>query len=542
MSDNQNEQQQQLQQEPTQQLDKELLNCGICNQMFNKTDREPKLLPCSNKMCLSCLKASSKKIMSAYKLECSVCKEEHNISDIDDVPTCNSVLFLLQHQSGQTEPELINETLQQVNKDLKFARYQIHTHYDDAINDVDLRAETLINSIHMARMHLQSKLNEDRKRSVQDFDDQVKKLNETNFGALSLKQAFNTFSMHESLLANVTQSMSYFSENSSQLAQLYPNLDQEGIHNNVLGHVLSKNSDNNYVKVKNLNAILTDETRHVRVKLDIKEKANNEILRLNVIPLSRNQILVCYFTHKRSLFFEMYDGQGKLVNSVHAYDNLCSFPVYQGYGNHFVVTFTSKTSGTSFYESNSTYILLYDANLTLIKMIKRFSSIESIYMNEKYVCLFYVHRSHSCCTLFDYQLNELNSFGQQTESTHSFYMEKSQPTCLKDQYKTKINPHLFGLTDNRIYLYNMQKMIEMNRHTGAIVSELKLTGDPSYFLLDDHHNIIQVQTASKRVVLKNHKYDLVVRASYPDSLDEVFLMRDNELAFVCKNKESVVFI
>ncbi len=71
------------------------------------------------------------------------------------------------------------------------------------------------------------------------------------------------------------------------------------------------------------------------------------------------------------------------------------------------------------------YTLLYDDNFKLIKTIQALTPLESVFMNEKFICLFSSHKSHAWCTIFEHELNELESSGQQLNAEKPFYMEKS---------------------------------------------------------------------------------------------------------------------
>ena len=98
---------------------------------------------------------------------------------------------------------------------------------------------------------------------------------------------------------------------------------------------------------------------------------------------------------------------------------MSSFPISAGFGQYFVVCFTSQNT-----EGNHN-IRLYDMNLNLVKSITKFTSIESVFMNESYIILFYAHKTNECCQVYDSKLNELFSFGQQTNKENPFFMEKS---------------------------------------------------------------------------------------------------------------------
>jgi hypothetical protein len=75
-----------------------------------------------------------------------------------------------------------------------------------------------------------------------------------------------------------------------------------------------------------------------------------------------------------------------------------------------------------------------------------FSSIESVFMNESYIILIYAHQIDKCCEVYDYKMERLFNFGQQTNQENGFYMEKSKITLyvwvfvnfFKFDYKIKI--------------------------------------------------------------------------------------------------------
>ena len=47
-------------------------------------------------------------------------------------------------------------------------------------------------------------------------------------------------------------------------------------------------------------------------------------------------------------------------------------------------------------------------------------------MNKSYIILFYAHQINNCCQVYNYKMEELFNFGQQSDKESGFYMEKSK--------------------------------------------------------------------------------------------------------------------
>ena len=163
-----------------------------------------------------------------------------------------------------------------------------------------------------------------------------------------------------------------------------------------------------------------------------------------------------------------------------------------------------------FFETSSTHVNLYDSDLNLVKSLKKFSSIESVFMNEKYIVVTHSHRSDGCCSIYDYRLNELALFGQQKDKDADFFMERlSLSWKEQNSLNYKINPKVFGLTEKLIYFYNHAEMTIMDRVKGKVVHKKQIiSGDKPYFLLDTQGNIVQVNKLSKKVSVFNFDVEL----------------------------------
>jgi hypothetical protein len=459
------------------------------------------------------------------------------------MPTHKTVVYLLKQaeQIGDSisnvqskiEPAL-RAALEQRNNELKLARFDIQIHYDDVINDVDIRTETLIDSLNTARLQMQEKLNEHRRKSIDQFDLEIKKLNSINVStAKTATHVLNELSKSEQSFAAINNTLFYFSGNTLQ----------QPFDKSLLGHIVNKSMDQNFTKIKNLKSILSEEAtdKPLIVTLKIKDsrvdvdKASDS----KIIPLSAGRICRIYVagSMSHSVFLEMYDSAGNLQNSLMAYQNLRSGPISSGYGEYIVLSFISSFLA---HNDSNVFVLLFDTNLQLVKKIRMVPTVESIFMNKMYICL----ACSSCYTLYDYDLNEIESFGQHVKSEKPFYMEQST-LSLKEMdrmARRTNNPRIFGITEDSLYFFNRDKMTIMCRLSGLIKTQVSISGDKPYFLLDTQFNIIQVNSLSKRIAVINYDFDYSVHNIFSDNLENLYLTADNNLAFVDKNKENVFFV
>ena len=101
------------------------------------------------------------------------------------------------------------------------------------------------------------------------------------------------------------------------------------------------------------------------------------------------------------------------------FDELSSFPISIGFDNRFLITFTAPN------KNGNHCIRLYDTDLNLIKVLHKTTLIESAFMNESYIIIFYAKIVNECCHVYNHNLDELFTFGQQINRDNDFFMEKS---------------------------------------------------------------------------------------------------------------------
>jgi hypothetical protein len=133
------------------------------------------------------------------------------VSSLDDIPTSQSTLFMLnQHEN----PPLQESVESYLTRELKISLFNIHNTYDNAINDVDIRAETLINLINTSRSQIQDKLNEMKKKSIEQIDNEIEKLK--NLNESNPEHLINKLNEIEQIASKVNTTVGYFSDNTLQ--------------------------------------------------------------------------------------------------------------------------------------------------------------------------------------------------------------------------------------------------------------------------------------------------------------------------------------
>jgi hypothetical protein len=423
----------------------------------------------------------------------------------------------------------------------RIENYEIYKHYDNIIGDIDIRAESLIQFVNQSRDDLQQKVKALRQEELSIFNDSESqnqeiqaiktikaKLQNLSDSSLKpqdqdLKTLLNESNQFQHFIFELKRNLWYFCENSSKM------------DNSLLGRMLNGKFDTTFNKLKRLSSLLAedgDKTMSTN-KVCLASDFAQSILRQEVLTLDR--IVKIYFTTYRTLHFEMFDLHGKLAKSLNVHEGLSSFPISAGFGQYFVVCFT--------HEGNH-IIHLYDTvGLNLIKSLKKSTSVESVFMNDKFVILIYAHKINACCQVYDHRMNEVFSFGQQNDKNKPFFMEKSELSWQEEKKMSfKLNPRIFGFTEKYIYLCNFNKMSIMSRQTGNIVRSLNLIGNRPFFLLDVQDNIIQVNPLGKKLTLYNSDLELLNESMYTDSLDTCHVTKENKLAFVDVEKKYIIYV
>ena len=123
-------------------------------------------------------------------------------------------------------------------------------------------------------------------------------------------------------------------------------------------------------------------------------------------------------------------------------------------------------------------------------------------------------------------------------------MEKSALSNVKQYYssKDKLNPIVFGYTDNSVYFNNTKTMYAMSRKLGTIIKQANKINEKSYFLLDSQLNIIEINMSSNKIKLFNFENEISVESNYDFNYDELHLIEDSYFAFIDKSKDTIIIV
>ena len=531
-----------------------LKTCLNCKQNYDRELKIPKILPCSHLMCKSCIDSHLKQL-SKYRIVCKICFESNIMTTIDDLPTSDMIIDILLKNESDNEEHYLNKDqqtklfskLNELNVFVRLQNLDIYNHYFSVQCDIDYRAESLMQSINVSgvgyREILINKISEERDKTLNMHQSKGTETNSNRNLFLDLIEKLDRQKMvvenSKSLIKN--ELFGEIIQDYNKLQSYFFNLKKSSWYfvdspikydKSLVGHLINSQLDNNYMKIKNLKLLLKDEDHFKKVYFN--SKYDEESLRNKIIPLSQDRIVkVSFLTHKHSLYIQLFDSSGEMINRSYS-TNLTYFPVSYGHGNYFCVCYRKNPSN---------FIELYNSNLNLVASTQINSSIESVFMNEQYIVVVYNHRRNACCSIFDYNLREIQQLGQQTDQDANFYMPNIDISEYERvQLKYKYNPQVFGLTDKLIYFFNHQEMTIMDRINGNVVHKKTIVGDKPYFMLDIQSNIIQVNKLSKRILIFNVENEFLIENTYDNHFSAVFATTDHNLAFIDERKKYLVMI
>ena len=506
-----------------------ILSCPNCKISYNTDTHSPRILPCNQQLCLACIETYRQPI-DGYLISCDCKKKSHQITKLEDVPVSQATLFCMKKASNKHKYML------------EKAKLDISQHYDDMALKIDIRAESLIEFVHDCRDSLHVEIKAHRKRSNKEMSSYESKYN-SDFERLEQltsqsdsaqpDEIFEGFTKLQKTVDSFKNKSWYFVDNSS--------LQDKSL----LGFNFNSSLDRNYYKIKNMKPLLDDKTKSHQIHL--KSEFTEIKLRHFIMPLKRNRTVSCYFTKSKGIYLELFDSNGKPVKTVKVAADVTYFPLVACNSENLVVYYTAKSTKTRYLagildcSSSLGHVSLYDANLNLVSSISEKAIIESLFINESNVICTFANRSFECCKVFDLKLNHVTSFGQQKNQEEPFFMEKVEVNA-KQFGKEKVNPVVFGLSQDNIYFYTKKYMAIMCRTTGTISKQIKKINEKSVFILDSQSNIIEIYEAGNRVRFHNFYLEVTVDSVYDPNFDSVSLVEDQYFAFVSISKEIVTFI
>lgn len=511
-----------------------LTNCIKCSDSFDLESKSPRILPCNETICLSCIQ-KSEAILGGFSIECRCQFGQHRLKSLSDTYQSNTITNYLNSDKKDFKETLKNQ-VDESKFSLEVAKYETNKHYDSVAMSIDLKVELLIKLIHENRQQLYNKVNHLREQTNKQFESIA---DDFQNNVESIESFFK-----ENSNENVCSSVLQFNKIQRSIDEVKANAWYFTEHKikpetNLLGNILNKSFDTNFLKVKNLGENLLDSTRHHIVALNNETKEDR--FRQYIIPLSRFKLIRVCFTSKRSIFMELFDETGKIIKKIDVVKDASYYPLFSNTSNRFILCFiTNSSSPTNFYKETLSTYNLYDENLNLLKSMSDSKMVESIHLSEtKFVCT-YTHKSSNICAVFDHEMNFIENFGQSKDTSSPFYMEKLKSA--ENYREKKLNPVIFKFDSHFIYFYTQSELIIMCKQTGNVSQRHKKTNERSTFAMDEEGNLFEVNILFKEVTFKNVEMNISTTSRFDIKVDEVFLVENNYLAFVDSKSHHITFV
>ena len=507
-----------------------VLTCFKCLKPFNLSKNSPRILPCNNSICLACIQTSSQPL-SGYAIKCQCPQRSHLIQTLDEMYPSELITNYLTCQANNlTSLNNLKTQLERSRFSLNVAKFEASKHYDAMEMDIEIKAEMLINSVHEQREQLLSKMKELREKTDADFEN-INDQHNKNYSLLE-----NSMSNIDTVMPiNVNFIVSCFNKIQKSIEQVkrhlsYFNANTEVSDCKSLGVILQKPLELKYSKVKNLCTDLQNPNKSYKIQL---ESSNQEsVLRRYTICMNRSMSVIIYFTTKKSITMELFGEHGQLVKHTLLEEDVKYYPIISNNTDNLLLSYISA--------DNYTKIILLDSNLNIIKRAKCFNLIESIYMNKSNIVCTIANKKTNSCIIYDLQLNVLSSFGQQTNPSGPYYIEKIHQE--HNDLKVKTRPLICGLTDKKIYIHNKSEMSVISRSDGNLISTQKKKSENSFLILDEQENITEIEPFYKEISFTNSFQDIQVESRYDLEASNIALIENNFFAFINNSKGTIKFI
>ena len=342
----------------------QLLKCPICNTSYNKDTHSPRILPCDQQQCSSCIQ-SCLEPLGGFKINCECKQKVHRVNSIEDVPISQATMFFMNKSNQKNMLDQIKDEISQ--------------HYDDMEMKIDVRAETLIEFIHDFSDSLRAEIKSHRKNTNKElehfqpkFDSDYEKLEKLTSkpvaSSLQLKKVFEGILDLQRSIDTIKTRPWYFVQNSNLVKK------------SLLGNNFHSGLERNYSKIKNIKSLLSDKTDVTKYhQLNLKSQFDEVRMRHFVSPLNRNRTVNCYFSKNKSIHLELFDGKGQSIKLIEAVTDATYFPLVTNNANYFVLYYTARPKVKQSYLDDSSvgHVSLFDSELNLIKSITSYCIIES---------------------------------------------------------------------------------------------------------------------------------------------------------------------
>ena len=276
-------------------------------------------------MALKCLKCilSQPSVHGEYLINCQNCLKAHLISNISELPTSHVTLRLIEKLAETSEysslsdlKAILKEYSSDLSAQIRIEKFEVYKFYDNVINDIDIRAEELLQSVHLSRDQLQNQIKVYQNEALKFFNDtnvDSSTANANNNMVLKMLDVKNKLTFLSSNTVDVDkETLDSIVKDSNILQQYLFDLHDKWWYfteyphkfdQSLLGKNLNCDFDQNFIKIKHLAEFLADPVRSTRIHLAV-EFAQETIQQI-ILPLEK--IIKVYFTTFKGLQIETFD-------------------------------------------------------------------------------------------------------------------------------------------------------------------------------------------------------------------------------------------
>ena len=152
-----------------------IFTCIKCTSPFDLQEKTPRILPCNNSICMSCLNECARSICG-FRVACTCNEKFHSAKTLQEFYPCRvAINYLTDMQNELIVPpsssvDMLKKQLDMSKYGLNLAKFEVSRHYDALEMDIEIRAETLIALIHDKRDQLLNSITTYREQTDIDFD------------------------------------------------------------------------------------------------------------------------------------------------------------------------------------------------------------------------------------------------------------------------------------------------------------------------------------------------------------------------------------
>ena len=502
--------------------------CTFCQNDFDNCENLPRILPCSNLICSSCVNQNYWRL-GQYLIYCGFCGKYHKTNDFENNwPKSQLAINCFDTDTNNCIIK-IKETAENYSNFFEIEKYQLINQLEENVSSVDLKAETLINLIQDTRESLISEVKSSfiiRNEEIESLTrDMIQKFKEVNLHSLNDKHCLRDFIKDFNDLQNLTNNL----KNNSL------SFKPRSSDKTILGFFYNNNSQAIYKKIEALGGILEENENFILIN-------PNSFLRTSCfkryyLPINLKRLLCVNFNFNRIINLQMYNSNGELKKSFEFPQSIEYFPLVHSLKNCFIMIY--RISNQVNFCREKSFIILFDYDLKVLKSIEDFGSIQNVYATDDKILIFQSYRITDVIKVMDYNLDIIKLFGQTRDALQPFYFKvnKIEASFISSYF---FFPVIFGYKNDKVYMYDDINVYVMCLSTGIYLETTKKRNQEDMYILDSFNNIIEYNSFTRNVKISNS--DNNIEGIFPKKFDKLYLIEDKYFAFVDKITDTIIII